>query len=124
MSSIGGVTGRPDINALLSSMKTMRAQIQQPVEGPDKLIPNQVDRLSENRPTEGFGQLFTSAINQVNGLQQASGALSKAYERGDPNVDITRVMIQSQKAGLAFQAMVQVRNKMVQAYEDVMKMPV
>jgi flagellar hook-basal body complex protein FliE len=124
MSNIGGVSGRPDINQLLNNMKAMRSQIQPPVKGPDQLVPSPVDQVNKTEPTQSFGSLFTSAINSVNETQQASGALSKAYAEGDPSVDITRVMIQSQKSAVAFQAMLQVRNKMVQAYEDVMKMPV
>ena len=124
MSSISGVTGRPDINQLLSNMKAMRSQVQKPVEAPDNLVSNPIGNVKEAAPTESFGKLFSSAINNVNEVQQESAALSKAYTQGDPNVDITRVMIQSQKSTVAFQAMLQVRNKMVQAYEDVMKMPV
>jgi len=50
--------------------------------------------------------------------------MATAYEQGDPNVDITRVMIASQKASVSFEALTQVRNRVVQAYEDIMKMPV
>ncbi len=53
-----------------------------------------------------------------------SGALAKAYEQGDPGVALSQVMVASQKAGVSFQALTQVRNKLVEAYQDVMKMPI
>jgi len=53
-----------------------------------------------------------------------SSAMAKAYEQGDPSVSLTQVMIQSQKASVSFEALSQVRNKVVKAYEDIMNMPV
>jgi flagellar hook-basal body complex protein FliE len=50
--------------------------------------------------------------------------MADAYEKGVAGVDITDVMIASQKASVSFQAMVQVRNKLVEAYKDVMSMPI
>ena len=55
--------------------------------------------------------------------QQTSGALAAAFERGDPNADLARVMVASQQSQLAFRATVEVRNRLVQAYQDVMNMP-
>ncbi|EKE75421.1 flagellar hook-basal body complex protein FliE [Gallaecimonas xiamenensis] len=71
-----------------------------------------------------FASLFNQALDKVNGLQQNSAAKQTAVEMGDPNVSVADAMIASQKAGIAFQATVQVRNKLVQAYQDVMNMPV
>jgi len=70
-----------------------------------------------------FSNVFKNAIDQVNDLQKSSAALSTSYVNGE-GVDITRVMVASQKSSLAFQAMVQVRNKMVESYKDIMNMPV
>jgi flagellar hook-basal body complex protein FliE len=64
------------------------------------------------------------AINKVNDVQKKSAAMAEAYEKGVAGVDITDVMIASQKASVSFQAMVQVRNKLVEAYRDVMNMPI
>ncbi len=71
-----------------------------------------------------FGQLLDQAINRVNDLQIESGRLSTALERGESEVTLTQAMIASQKASVAFQAMTQVRNKLVKAYETVMNMPI
>ena len=50
--------------------------------------------------------------------------MSKAFELGDPNVSLAEVMITSQKSNLAFEATVQIRNRFLQAYQDIMNMPV
>ena len=71
-----------------------------------------------------FSDMMSMAVNKVNDTQKASGAMSKAYEQGDPNIDIADVMIASQKSSVAFQSALQVRNKLVEAYRAVMNMPV
>ena len=71
-----------------------------------------------------FSSLMKSAVNQVNETQQAAGKLKTAFEMGDPNVSLADAMIASQKASVAFQATVQVRNKLIGAYEEVMRMSV
>lgn len=71
-----------------------------------------------------FAQMLGDAVNKVNDVQQTSNQLATAFEMGDRGVDLTDVMIASQKSSLTFQAATQVRNKLVQAYQDIMQMPV
>lgn len=71
-----------------------------------------------------FGQVLKRSIDQVNGMQSTASALATAYEQGAPGVDLTRVMLESNKASLAFRAMSEVRNKLVNAYQEVMNMPI
>ena len=71
-----------------------------------------------------FSALFKQSIDKVNELQQTSKELTTAFEMGDPNVSVADAMVAMQKSGIAFQAMVQVRNKVVSAYQDIMSMPV
>ena len=71
-----------------------------------------------------FSDMLGNAINKVSDTQQASSQLSNAFEIGKTGVDLTDVMIASQKASVSFQALTQVRNKLVQAYQDIMQMPV
>jgi flagellar hook-basal body complex protein FliE len=77
-----------------------------------------------NPSQSDFSSMLTSALNNVNNLAQETGRLRKAAEMGDPNVSLAQVMIASQKSSLAFEATVQVRNKIVEAYKDIMSMPV
>ena len=71
-----------------------------------------------------FSDMLGNAINKVSETQQASSQLSNAFEIGKSGVDLTDVMIASQKASDSFHALTQVRNKLVQAYQDIMQMPV
>ncbi len=71
-----------------------------------------------------FSALLKQSIDQVNETQQAASKLSAAFSSGDPGVDVTEVMVALQKAGVAFQAMTEVRNRLVNAYKDIMSMPV
>ncbi len=71
-----------------------------------------------------FGNMFSQALNTVNSLQQTAGDLQTRVEMGDKSVSLVQAMIASQKASVAFQATVQVRNKVVQAYQDIMNMPI
>lgn len=68
-----------------------------------------------------FGALMRNSLDKVNDLQQSATAAAAAFETGQ-NTDITSVMIEVQKAGLAFKAMTEVRNKLVDAYREVMNM--
>lgn len=114
---------RVDINNLLNEMRAIKAQTQaRSIQHLDRanLDQNSVNKV--NGPK--FNDLFSQAINKVNDIQQASAATSSAYIKGDPGVDVTDVMIASQKSSVAFQAATQVRNKVVEAYKDIMNMPI
>lgn len=116
---------RADISQVLSQMRTVQAQLKRPQADaiqPRGLISPQ--QLTQPNRTEGFGELFGKAIDQVNETQQATGRLREAYEAGTPGVSLTQVMIAAEKSSVAFTAAVQVRNKLVEAYKDVMNMPV
>lgn len=106
------------MNKVLSEMQALRVRSGFEVES------NQ-DKLNINQPQgAGFGDLLNNAIDKVNEMSQHSADLKRAYERDDPSVDITQVMIASQKARIGMEAMTQVRNKVVEAYKDVMNMPI
>ncbi len=71
-----------------------------------------------------FGDLLKNSINQVNATQKEAGRLKTSFELGEGDANLAQVMVASQKSSLSFQAMVQVRNKLVEAYKDIMSMPV
>ena len=70
-----------------------------------------------------FAAMLKQSIDSVNQTQQSANSLSKDFETGKADVSLAEVMIASQKASVSFQAMLQVRNKLVDAYKDVMSMP-
>jgi len=81
--------------------------------------------LQNNTVTENnFSNLLQNSINQVNQLQKNASELATRFESGDPNIELTDVMLNLQKANVSFQAMTQVRNKLVTAYQEIMNMQV
>ncbi len=71
-----------------------------------------------------FSSLLKNSINKVNDIQAQTNKLQEAFQKGDPDVPIAEVMMAMQKSSVSFQAMLQVRNKIVKAYQDIMNMPV
>ncbi len=69
-----------------------------------------------------FAQMLRSSLDQVSGADQQATHLSQAFEKGDPNVNLQDVMVSMQKANISFQTVVQVRNRVVAAYQDMMNM--
>jgi len=111
---------RADINSVLMQMRALQAQAQQgvsPIQAPAAA------QTAEGVDRTGFGELLKNAVNKVNDLQGDAKKLAVSYEQGDPTVDLPQVMISMEKASVSFDAMTQVRNRLVSAYEDIMKMP-
>ncbi|KJV07840.1 flagellar hook-basal body complex protein FliE [Methylocucumis oryzae] len=100
-----------NVNTMLAQMRAMSLAAGSAKPAPDTAI------------NTDFGALLKQSIDNVNNLQQNAGKLTEAFEIGAPNVTLAEVMVASQKAGVSFQAMLQVRNKLVEAYQDVMNMP-
>ncbi|MCU7931199.1 MAG: flagellar hook-basal body complex protein FliE [Candidatus Thiodiazotropha sp. (ex Codakia rugifera)] len=101
-----------NIDQVLAQMRVMSAQA--------------ADKPTQSSETPGaeFGDLLKQSIDHVNSAQQEASALRTAFESGQGEMDLAQVMIAAQKSSLSFEAMVQVRNKLVEAYKDVMNMPI
>lgn len=88
--------------------------------------------LAQGKPTQpaqnaegvDFSQALKGAIEQVNQAQQQAHNMAESFTAGKSDVSIQDVMIDLQKANLSFQQMVQVRNKLVSAYHDIINMQV
>jgi flagellar hook-basal body complex protein FliE len=70
----------------------------------------------------GFQSAIQDALQSVNRIQDQASTASAAFERGETQ-DLASVMIARQKAAIAFEATLQVRNRLLGAYKDVMNMP-
>jgi flagellar hook-basal body complex protein FliE len=101
----------PEISQVLAQMRAMGVEAG--------------GKAGENAPVAGneFAGLLRQSIDAVNETQMHAGEMKTAFEVGDPNVELADVMIAVQKSSVSFQAMLQVRNKLVDAYKDVMNMP-
>lgn len=102
------------VEQLLAQMRVLAAQAQSGVQQANAAV----------APGDDFSNLLKTSIDKVNDTQMLAGKMATSFEQGDPGVALTDVMIQMQKASLSFQAMVQVRNRLVSAYQDIMNMPV
>ncbi|MGB5211110.1 MAG: flagellar hook-basal body complex protein FliE [Gammaproteobacteria bacterium] len=100
-----------EISRVLDQLKTLAGDLQPAAHTP---ATGKVD----------FGEVLKDSINNVSDMQAEGSALRNAFEAGQPDVDLTEVMIATQKASLSFQAMAEVRNKLVEAYRDIMNMPI
>ncbi len=89
-----------------------------------KFISHHMQIQDNNTSPQSFAELMQSAVDNVNAAQKGSAALKKAFELGEAGVDLPQVMVASQKASIAFDAIVQVRKKLLEAYKDVMSMQV
>jgi flagellar hook-basal body complex protein FliE len=72
---------------------------------------------------QGFGDLFKKAVESVNAMQHEAGRLENAVANGE-NVNIHQAVIAGEKAGLSFKLLMQVRNKVIDAYQEIMRMQV
>jgi len=115
------INDRSDINQVLMQMRQIREQVESPAV---RAVETGQVGATQASDKAGFADMLRQAVDSVNETQLKSAELQTAFETGDPNVDITQVMVQMQKASVSFEAMNQVRNRLVNAYQDIMNMPI
>lgn len=103
-------------NSIYQEMQAMAGDI--------KPLKMDVPALQGNTSASQFSDMLSQAVNNVNGMQSESIAMQKSFDMGDPNLSLADVMISKEKAGIAFEATMQVRNKVLEAYKTIMNMPV
>lgn len=117
--AIDSVIDTSKIEAMVAQLKAAAARAQGGVD------PVQNNVVAEKpAPRVDFSDVLKGAIDQVNDSQQRAAKMSQAFAMGDDNVNLSDVMIASQKASISFQTSIQVRNKLVSAYRDIMTMQV
>ena len=102
-----------DISQVLNQMRVMASQAQ--------AVP-----VKETQANTGadFSSILKQSVESVNSTQKNAGKLTEAFQAGDPNTNIAEVMVALQKASVSFEAMKQVRGKLVDAYREIMRMQV
>jgi flagellar hook-basal body complex protein FliE len=103
-----------DTAQILAQLRLAAAQARGPAAAPAAQKPEGAN----------FSAMLKQSLDAVNNMQQTSAQMKTSFEAGDPNVSLPEVMIASGKAELGFQALVQVRNRVVEAYQEIMRMPV
>lgn len=103
------------INAVLGQIRALREQIDHgAVRAP----------TPTDDPKDSFGAVLGQFVSKVNEAQTMSADLAARFEQGDEKVSLAQVMVASQKSSVSFQAVVQVRSKLLAAYQDVMNMQI
>lgn len=105
-----------NIQSMLETLRAHQAQAAGTTQAPDA---GQTQSVEPGK----FFEAVKAAVDRVNDMSQQSSALQDAYDRGE-DVPLTDVVLAMQKSSLAFEATLQVRNKVMKAYEEIMNMPV
>ena len=118
----GGAMSVDRVMALRAQILERNQALSRASDGAGAGAPAAIGGTSGAQPTS-FAQSMSDALNTVNAGQQRAADLSASYERGE-TIDIAKVMLARQEASVGFEATMQVRNKLLSAYKDIMSMPV
>lgn len=105
------------INSVLSQMRALRTQS-------PGIGPMTAGNVVNGSSSANFSDTLKSAINGVAESQNASSSLATRFELGDDTVNLSDVMLAGAKSQVQFRGAVEVRNRLVSAYQDVMNMPI
>lgn len=78
----------------------------------------------ESTEKTGFSEVLKNSLEEINKQQQNASSLSTQFESGDVDIKLSDVMVAMQKAEVSLQAASQVRNKVIDAYQNIMNMPI
>lgn len=102
-----------EINKVLNQMRTMATELQPQVQTP-------APAAGETK----FSDVMGNAVSGVSDAQSTANQMAADFQSGATDASVAEVMVAMQKASLSFQAMTEVRNKLVDAYQQIMNMPI
>ena len=108
-----------DVTRVLSQIRSLQAQsagFSRPAEG--------AAATAAATGAPGFGRVLEAALDKVSLTQSTAAAAQARFETGDSNTDLASVMLASSRAQVEFKGLVEVRNRLVRAYQDIMNMPI
>lgn len=100
----------PEIESVLAQMRVLAQDLQKPV-------------TAEPPAEPGFTAAMQEAVKAVNDKQATAANMVEQFETGRGDASITEVMVAMQKASVSFQTMTEMRNRLVEAYREIMSMP-
>ena len=112
------------VDSLLAQMRQMRAEMGMVQGGVSPLVPQAAAGTTGAVGKTDFAAVLKSSLDSVAQAQNHAESMQQAFVLGDNNVSLSDVMIDMQKANISFQTTVQVRNKVIAAYNDIMNMQV
>jgi flagellar hook-basal body complex protein FliE len=119
MSGVGGIGSAVGVQQILQ----LRQQLVERSGLLQQLQAAKVSPAADAPPQSGFGDALQSALASVQAKQANAEQLSAGFQTGEVT-DVAKVMLARQEAGIAFEATLQVRNKLLSAYQDIMRMGV
>ncbi len=109
-----------EIDRVLSQIRTIRSEATGALDG----LGRGVAAPEGAEASVSFASVLRSGLDQVNSAQQSARKAATDFEMGKPGTDLPQVMLEMQKASVSLRAAVEVRNKLVTAYQEIMNMPV
>ena len=110
------------INQVLAQIRAMSSQVRLDAPRPAGLGAPLQSGATAASGTGEFASILKQGINSVNQSEQRASALADAFSRGAPGVSLPQVVLQVEKASVSFDALTQVRNRLITAYQDIMNM--
>ncbi len=112
------------IDAVLAQIRAMQSQVRG-AGGPPSEISQATASVGGSQATaNSFANVLRQGLDQVNQTQARAADLATQFERGVPGVELPQVMLEMQKASVSFRAITEVRNRFVNAYQEIMNMPI
>jgi len=120
------INSQSNIQSMLQTLRSYQSQAAGGMDSDGNKVGGGLNGLNGSQAPQGpsgFGDLIRQTVDKVNANQMQASKISSAYERGE-GVPLTDVVLSMQKSSLSFEATLQVRNKVLKAYEDILNMPV
>ena len=115
------------IDSVLAQIRSLQQQVK--FNGPGITRPGNDVAAAAAAGAQGtnatsFANVLKQGLDRVNEAQNRAADVATKFEKGVPGIELSQVMLESQKASVAFRATVEVRNRLVSAYQDIMNMPI
>ena len=120
------INSQSNIQSMLQTLRSYQSQAAGGMDGDGNKVGGGLNGLNGSQAPQGpsgFGDLVRQTVDKVNANQMQASKIASAYERGE-GAPLTDVVLSMQKSSLSFEATLQVRNKVLKAYEDILNMPV
>ena len=119
------INSQGNIQAMLQTLRSYQTQAAGGMDEDGNKVGglNGLNGSQSTQGPSGFGDLVRQSVDKVNEAQTHAIQIASSYERGE-GVPLTDVVLSMQKSSLSFEATLQVRNKVLKAYEDILNMPV
>lgn len=107
-----------EITRVISQMRALASEIKSPT------VPERAAAATKPDNDEKFSNILRGAIDKVSEQQSVANSTVEGFLTGDNSRSLAEVMVATQKASISFRAMTEVRNRLIDAYREIMNMPI